>query len=56
MNFYKDLFLFILQIVLIFVSAFCLIIAFQYVVHFLGLVWDWALAPINGGLFQSEIK
>ena len=56
MNFYKDLFLFIIQLVLIVFFAFSFIIVIQYIFHFFGLVYDWALAPVNGGFFPSEVK
>ncbi len=53
---YKDLFSFIFQIALFFLLVFVSIIGIQYFFHFLGLVYDWALAPINGGFFPSEVK
>ncbi|UOO89815.1 hypothetical protein LVJ82_02160 [Vitreoscilla massiliensis] len=49
----KDLIVCIIQIVLFFALLFFGIIAIQYVFHFLAIVYEWALAPIGGGIMKE---
>ena len=53
MNEWKHFIVGIIQIVLFFAFIFFGIIAIQYVFHFLAIVYEWALAPIDGGIMRE---